>query len=199
MNVSDPVIIMNAGTVGTSPGQLFIYPVLQDAQRCSGTVTGVRYCYQRESVNFNLLIFDEPVDYTSTSSSIQYNINQVQVISINNSGSIATCSGSVCCASSTFNTDTRFQLETGIFTYGIEAVKFSILGFSSTTDYSVSSYFGNADLLINSMITIDSSTTTTLRIVQFIVGERIISFNNSMFNFHIQIQISTLRLLSRKQ
>ena len=29
-------------------GTIYIYPVPQDAQRCSGTVTGVRYCYRAE-------------------------------------------------------------------------------------------------------------------------------------------------------
>ncbi len=95
-----------------------------------------------------------------------------QVIPITNNGSM--CSGSVCCASSTFNEDTQFQLlETGVFTYGIEAVESSILGFSSATDYSVSSYLRSAAELMNSMITIDpsSAANNTLRIVTFIVGE----------------------------
>ncbi len=64
------------------------------------------------------------------------------------------CSGSVCCASSTFNADAQFQLETGAFSYGIKAVESSILGFIvySATDYGVSSYFQTAAELMNSMI-----------------------------------------------
>ena len=164
--MSDPVID-SVGTIVTSLGQLFIYPVPQDAQRCSGTVTGVQYCYRAgQSVNFDLLIFGEPVDSTG---SIQYNVNQV--ISITNNGSA--CSGSVCCASSTFNADTQFQLDTGAFTYGIEVVESSILGFSSATDYGVSSYLRAASELMSSKITIDPSTASsnTLRIVKFVVGE----------------------------
>ncbi len=106
-DVSDPVIISNGGTIETAAGQLYIYPVPQDAQRCSGTVTGVKYCYRSgESVNFDLVIFDDPVDSTSPPGSLQYSVNQV--ISITKSGSL--CSGFVCCASSTFNADAQFQL-----------------------------------------------------------------------------------------
>ena len=160
-------VISNGGIIETPVGQLYIYPVPQDAQRCGGTVTGVQYCYRAgQSVNFDLLIFGEPVDSTG---SIQYNVNQV--ISITNNGSA--CSGSVCCASSTFSADTQFQLlETGVFTYGIEAVESSILGFSSA-DYSVPSYLRSAAELIDSMITISPPTTAsnTLKVVTFIVGE----------------------------
>ncbi len=170
--MSDHVINVGQTTV-TSVGELYIYPVPEDAQRCSGTVTGVRYCFRSgESVNFTLLIFDDPVDdSTSTPGSIQYNVNQV--ISITNNGSM--CSGSICCASSTFNADAQFQLlETGFFTYGIEVIQSSILGFSSGIDYGVFSYRRNAAELMNSMITVINpppSSTNTLRIVKFIVGE----------------------------
>ncbi len=164
--MSDSDINVGQTTV-TSEGQLYIYPVPQDAQRCSGTVTGVQYCYRSgRSVNFNLLIFDDPVDSTG---SIEFSVNQV--ISITNNGSM--CSGSVCCASSTFNADTQFQLEAGVFTYGIEAVQASLLGFhSSATDYTVPSYLQNAAELMDSMITISPPTSSnTLRIVKFILGE----------------------------
>ncbi len=154
----------------TSSGTIYIYPVPQDAQRCSGTVTGVQYCYYtRKSVNFDLVIFDDPVNSTSPPG-IQYNVNQV--ISITKNGSM--CSGSVCCASSTFNADAQFQLETSAFTYGIETVDSSLLGFFSSTDYGVSSYLRTAAELMNSMITISiisPTSTNTLRIVKFIVGE----------------------------
>ncbi|XP_064406601.1 hepatocyte growth factor receptor-like isoform X2 [Halichondria panicea] len=163
-NVSDP-LISNERTIPTPVGQLFIYPVPQEVQRCSGTVTGVQYCYKGQSVSFTLLIFVEPVDSTG---SIQYNVSQV--IPIINNGSM--CSGSVCCASSTFNADTQFQLlETGVFTYGIRAVESSILGFHSSADYNVSSYLRSAAELMDSMITISPPTisSNTLRIVQFIV------------------------------
>ncbi len=163
--MSDPVIISNEGTIETAEGTIYIYPVPQDAQRCGGTVTGVQYCYQAgESVNFTLLIFDEPVDSTG---SIQYNVNQV--IPITNNGSM--CSGSVCCASTTFSADTQFKLETGVFTYGIEAVESSILGFRS--NYSVPSYLRSVTELMDSMITISPPTTSsnTLRVVTFIVGK----------------------------
>ncbi len=166
MDVSDPVI-SNGRTIETAGGQLFIYPVPQDAQRCGGTVTGVQYCYRAgQSVDFDLLIFDEPVDSTG---SIQYNVNQV--IPITNNGSA--CSGSVCCASSTFNADTQFQLETGVFTYGIEVVQVSLLGFRSLTDFGVPSYLRSAAELIDSMITISPPPTSsnTLRVVTFIVGK----------------------------
>ena len=166
--MSDHVINVGQTTV-TSVGELYIYPVPEDAQRCSGTVTGVQYCYQAgQSVNFNLVIFDKPVYSTG---SLQYNVNQV--ISITNGTSGSMCSGSVCCASSTFNADAQFQLETGVFTYGIEAVECSILGFV-ITDFGVFSYRRNAAELMNSMITVINpppSSTNTLRIVKFIVGE----------------------------
>ncbi len=154
----------------TSSGVIYIYPVPQDAQRCSGTVTGVQYCYQAgESVGFNLVIFDEPLD---SAGSLQYSVNQV--ISITNGTSGSMCSGSVCCASSTFNADAQFQLETGALTYGIETVEFSLLGFSSGTVYGVSSYLLAASVLVNPRITVNPSedaATNTLRIVKFIVGE----------------------------
>ncbi|XP_064406597.1 uncharacterized protein LOC135351521 [Halichondria panicea] len=103
----------------------------------------------------------------SCKDSIQFSISQV--ISITNSGS--TCSESVCCASSTFNADTQFQLlETGVFTYGIVVLS-SILGFVDATDFGVLSYTLNAAELMNSMITIDpfGATSNTLRIVKFII------------------------------
>ncbi len=168
--------LSDVGTTVTSEGELYMYPVPQDAQRCSGTVTGVQYCYQGQSVNFNLVIFDDPVDSTSRPpSSIQYNVNQV--ISITKNGSM--CSGSVCCTSSTFNADAQFQLETGAFTYGIEVNQSSILGFINTTDFGVPSYLRTTADLMNSMITISRSpspnpsptSTNTLRIVKFIIGE----------------------------
>ncbi len=60
-DVSDPVIGIGK-TTSTSVETIYIYPVPQDAQRCGGTVTGVRYCYRAgESVNFNLFNFDDPV------------------------------------------------------------------------------------------------------------------------------------------
>ena len=112
----------------------------------------------------------------SCKDSIQFSISQV--ISITNSGS--TCSESVCCASSTFNADTQFQLlETGVFTYGIVVLS-SILGFVDATDFGVLSYTLNAAELMNSMITIDpfGATSNTLRIVKFIIiGEGDIIFN----------------------
>ncbi len=154
----------------TSSGVIYIFPVPEDAQRCSGTVTGVQYCYRAgESVGFNLVIFDKPVYSTG---SVQYSVNQV--ISITKNGSM--CSGSVCCASSTFNADAQFQLETGVFNYGIETVESSLLGFSSGTDYGahVSSYLLAASVLVNQRITVNPSedaTTNTLRILKFIVGD----------------------------
>ena len=151
----------------TSSGVIYIFPVPEDAQRCSGTVTGVQYCYRAgESVGFNLVIFDKPVYSTG---SLQYSVNQV--ISITKNGSM--CSGSVCCASSTFNADAQFQLETGVFTYGIETVESSLLGFSSGTDYGVSSYLLAASVLVNPRITVNASNDvggTPLRIVNFIVS-----------------------------
>ncbi len=167
--MSNPVIISNQGTIPTAVGLLYIYPVPQDAQRCSGTVTGVQYCYRSgESVNFDFVIFNEPVDSTG---SIQYNVNQV--ISITNGTSGSMCSGFVCCASSTFNADAQFQLETGVFTYGIETVEPFLLGFFNATDFGVSSYLLTAAEHINPRITIHPSTAArnTLRIVKFIVGK----------------------------
>ena len=116
-------------------GTIYIYPVPQDAQRCNGTVTGVQYCYRAgESVHFNLFIFDDPVNSTRNPDRTEFSISQV--ISITNNGSM--CSGSVCCASSTFSADTQFQLlETGVFTYGIRVVLSSILGFVDATDFGV--------------------------------------------------------------
>ncbi len=146
------------GITVTAVGELYIYSAPQDAQRCSGTVTGVQYCYYtRKSVNFDLVIFNDPVDSTSPPGSLQYSVNQVISITKNET----TCSGSVCCASSTFNADAQFQLETGVFTYGIEAVECSILGFV-ITDFGVFSYRRNAAELMNSMITINPSTVTTI-------------------------------------
>ncbi len=154
----------------TSSGVIYIYSVPEDAQRCSGTVTGVQYCYQAgQSVNFNLVIFDKPVYSTG---SLQYNVNQV--ISITNGTSGSMCSRSVCCAFSTFNADAQFQLETSAFTYGIETVESSLLGFSSGTVYGVSSYLLAASVLVNPrMVTInisDAAGGITLRIVNFIVS-----------------------------
>ncbi len=124
-DVSDPVIGIGK-TTSTSVETIYIYPVPQDAQRCSGTVTGVQYCYRAgRSVNFNLFNFDDPVNSTRNTDRTEFSISQV--ISITNNGSM--CSESVCCASATFSGDTQFQLETDVFTYGIRVVLSSILGF----------------------------------------------------------------------
>ncbi len=118
--------------MSTSSGVIYIYPVPEDAQRCSGTVTGVQYCYQAgESVNFDLVIFDEPVD---SAGSLQYSVNQV--ISITNGTSGFMCSESVCCASSTFNADAQFQPQRLVF-LRTELKQLNLLSWDSLVQHSM--------------------------------------------------------------
>ena len=148
----------------TTRGEVYIYPT--DSHNCSGTVTGVEYCYpsgnNRTGNIFTLLIFDE-----LSSSTTDMDITKIPI----STRSACPNSEMICCDSYNFTKELQFSLTSSNFNFGFH-IQNSLYGFQNRMSFGVNSY-----LLSESVLTTGSFTNVfqqpsirTLRIVRLIVG-----------------------------
>ncbi len=139
---------------------------------CTGTITGVEYCYKRggtASNIFTLLILRENTD--------MFRIARVIHIPRPHSTD-ETCNGMECCGSHSFTSTEQFELPISNFAFGVinPSGGHNLFGFHNTRDeFQTSQYHYTAtSLSLNVNATIpkpDRLEGRTLRIVRFVVGK----------------------------
>ncbi len=159
-------------TEATSAGIVIIYPVTSNSLDCTGTITGVEYCYKRVGMAsniFTLLILRENTEM----------FRIARVIPIPRPPSTdETCNGMECCGLHSFTSTEQFELPISNFAFGVldPSGGHELFGFHNTlVEFQTSQYHYTASSLsLNVNATISKSECLegrTLRIVRFVVGK----------------------------
>ena len=165
--------------ISSSPGATYIYPVNGSQLNCSGTVTGVEYCYRGSSSDYGTEISVFTLSMLMQDSTGQFTVTDITDIRSTPTSTI--CSSffnAYCCDITLLNPEDQFQLPSQNFAYAltIPSSGFNLLGWraSSYPQYVVRQYRSSVAPIVGGVYVLDSNdliTDEAHRLLRFLISK----------------------------